>query len=179
MPIRPKFTFEEIRQHCSNFLDAVEEAQVQMMEYLGEKCVIEARTNHGYQDQTGALTSSIGFMVFKNGIALRENFEKQSPLKYSPDFSWRVRKDGSTSLKKTPKAKVSTPEEGLEKGKALAEKIGSENTEGLMLVVVAGMNYALYVEAKGYNVLASAEHLAEQEFPRMVADLKTDIKNAV
>ena len=179
MPIRPNFTFEEILQRFDNFHYAVEAAQVEMMQYLGEKCIIEARTNHTYKDQTGALTSSIGYMVFKNGIAIRENFEKQSPLKYSPDFTWKVRKDGSSSLKEPLKAKEATPEEGLEKGKDLAKKIGAEHSEGLVLIVVAGMHYALYVEAKGYNVLASAEHLAEQEFPRMAKQLKADIKNAL
>ena len=46
------------------------------------------------------------------------------------------------------------------------------------LVVVAGMNYAAYVEAKGYNVLSSAEHLAERELPRMLDKLITNIKRA-
>jgi hypothetical protein len=48
--------------------------------------------------------------------------------------------------------------------------------KGYVLIVVAGMNYATYVEAKGYNVLSTAEHLAQVEFPRMIAELKSDIK---
>lgn len=39
--------------------------------------------------------------------------------------------------------------------------IKAKYTKGLVLIVVAGMNYAAYVEAKGYNVLSSAELMAE------------------
>ena len=41
------------------------------------------------------------------------------------------------------------------------DTIKAEYTKGLVLIVVAGMNYAAYVEAKGYNVLSSAELMAE------------------
>lgn len=42
---------------------------------------------------------------------------------------------------------------------------------GLELIVVAGMSYARYVEAKNYNVLTSAEHLAGQIVPSMLKQL--------
>lgn len=175
MGITLNFTRDDIKRRFDNFLNEVEKAQVELLEYLGEKCVIEARTNHTYQDQTGALTASIGYMVFKNGEAIKENFETKGQ---TPDFIWKVGKEGRTSLKGGTQSKKETPEKGAENGKALAEKIGAEHNEGLSLVVVAGMNYALFVEAKGFNVLASAEHLAEQELPRMLADLVSDIKNS-
>ena len=40
------------------------------------------------------------------------------------------------------------------------EKIKAKYPKGLVLIVVAGKNYAAYVEAKGYNVLSSAELMA-------------------
>lgn len=42
---------------------------------------------------------------------------------------------------------------------------------GYVLAVVAGMNYALYVESKSYNVLATAEQLAEREVPRLLNEI--------
>lgn len=39
------------------------------------------------------------------------------------------------------------------------------------LVIVAGMNYASYVEAKGKNVLISAEQLAEREAPLLLKQI--------
>lgn len=41
------------------------------------------------------------------------------------------------------------------------------------LVVVAGMNYAAYVEAKGYNVILPAELMALSEFPKVMLKLKS------
>nr|DAS17161.1 MAG TPA: hypothetical protein [Caudoviricetes sp.] len=40
------------------------------------------------------------------------------------------------------------------------DTIKAKYPKGLVLIVVAGMNYAAYVEAKGYNVLSSAELIA-------------------
>lgn len=42
------------------------------------------------------------------------------------------------------------------------DSIKAKYSQDVVLIVVAGMNYAAYVEAKNYNVLASAELLAEE-----------------
>jgi len=44
---------------------------------------------------------------------------------------------------------------------------------------VAGMNYAIYLEAKGRDVLTSAEQLAQQELPRMLSELVSNINKAL
>ena len=43
----------------------------------------------------------------------------------------------------------------------LIEELKSKYYKDLVLIVVAGMNYAAYVEAKGFNVLSSAELIAK------------------
>jgi hypothetical protein len=40
------------------------------------------------------------------------------------------------------------------------------------LIIVAGMNYAAYVEAKGYNVILPAQLKAMNDFPATVQKLK-------
>ena len=52
----------------------------------------------------------------------------------------------------------------------------AENSKGIILIVVAGMNYAFYVEATGRNVLTSAELLAERIVPEMLKELGFKIK---
>lgn len=42
------------------------------------------------------------------------------------------------------------------------DEIKAKYANDVVLIVVAGMNYAAYVEAKNYNVLTSAELLAEK-----------------
>ena len=110
---------------------------------LGEKCVNEARNFGSYTDRTGNLRSSVGYGVFKDG----------QPVRYS-DFQ-----------------QVAKGTEGGIEGRALLDRIAGTYPHGYALIVVAGMNYAVYVEAKGYNVLSSAQLLAERELPRMINDL--------
>lgn len=151
MGIRPKFTKEDIRQRLDRFLIEVVKKQITQLQYLGEMCLIEARNNKGYMMQTGALLSSTGYMIFVDGVALHNQFDAASG------------------------AESNAAQNGIKAGQSLAESVGKQ-TKGIALVVVAGMNYAAYVEAKGYNVLSSAEHLAQRELPRMLEKLISDIK---
>lgn len=48
-------------------------------------------------------------------------------------------------------------------------KVIKDNPKGVVLVVLAGMKYAVYVEAKGYNVLSATEIYARD----IVEKLKT------
>lgn len=142
------------------FRKAIVEKQIERLQRLGEMCVTQARSvppSVGFHDQTGNLRSSIGYMVFVDGVSVRQStFEQVSPQ--------TAHKDGVTY-------------DGGKKGEAYCREIG-ENTTGVCLVVVAGMDYATYVESKGRDVLTSAEHLAEQELPKQLAELIENIKKA-
>lgn len=153
MGIKANFTKDDLRKRLDAFLDEVEKKQIARLQRLGEMCLIEARSNKGYMMQTGALLSSTGYEVFVDGVAIHSQFDAAN---------------GAESEAAT---------KGVKTGQSIAEKIGKE-TKGVALVVVAGMNYAAYVEARGYNVLSSAEHLAERELPRMLEKLITNIKRA-
>ena len=65
---------------------------------------------------------------------------------------------------------------GVRKGKALIEELSKKFANGYALVVVAGMNYAEFVEAmENKNVLASAELFARKELPGMMSKLKKQL----
>ena len=152
MGITPNFDFKAINQYLSDFQNRIILAQIETLKYLGELCVKRAKLipkSIGFEDDTGNLRSSLGYVIFVDGIAVDEFFEL-----------------------------VLNGQEGIKKGRSLAYKVGSENNEGLVLVVVAGMDYALHLEAK-YNrdVLTSTEHFAIQELPRMLNDLRVNINN--
>jgi hypothetical protein len=153
MAIKPNFTKDDVRKRFDAFLNEVEKKQIARLQRLGEICLVEARTNKGYMMQTGALLSSTGYEVFVDGVAIHSQFDAASG------------------------AESNAAEMGIKSGQSIAETIG-KGTKGIALVVVAGMNYAAYVEAKGYNVLSSAEHLAERELPRMLEKLISNIKRA-
>lgn len=153
MAIKPNFTKDDVRKRFDAFLNEIEKKQIARLQRLGEMCLVEARTNKGYMMQTGALLSSTGYEVFVDGVAIHSKFDAASG------------------------AESNAAETGIKSGQSIAETIG-KGTKGIALVVVAGMNYAAYVEAKGYNVLSSAEHLAERELPRMLEKLISNIKRA-
>lgn len=153
MAIKPNFTKDDVRKRFDAFLNEIEKKQIARLQRLGEMCLVDARTNKGYMMQTGALLSSTGYEVFVDGVAIHSKFDAASG------------------------AESNAAETGIKSGQNIAETIG-KGTKGIALVVVAGMNYAAYVEAKGYNVLSSAEHLAERELPRMLDKLISNIKRA-
>lgn len=118
---------------------------------LGEMCVIEARDRpqeSSWFDQSGNLRSSVGYVIVHNGRI----------IKYS-EFN-----------------QVKQGTDGIKEGKELAKELAKQYTSGYALIVVAGMNYAEYVEAMdNKNVLASAELLARRELPKMMMKLKKQI----
>lgn len=64
-----------------------------------------------------------------------------------------------------------------DQGVAEGEKHAGKNIpgSGLALVVVAGMNYAMAVQSRGYDVLDGAEITAEKELKRMLQTVKWEI----
>lgn len=111
---------------------------------VGEQCIIEARNNGSYMDQTGNLRSSVGYAVLINGQVIQSDHVDKI-------------KDG---------------DEGVSEGLMFLQKrIKQASKKGVCLIVTAGMNYAEYVEAKGYVVLSSAE----QKAPVLVKQLLTQL----
>lgn len=153
MGIKANFTSDTIRLRFEKFLQIIERQQIEKLQYLGELCVKHAKLvppDVGFMDQTGNLRSSIGYMIFKDGVAIHEGYSQT--------------KEGS---------------KGVKAGQRLAKKAGSRHPKGIVLVVTAGMDYAVYVESKGHVVLASAESLARQELPKMIEKMISNIGKAV
>lgn len=62
--------------------------------------------------------------------------------------------------------------EGGAEGRRLSLEVARRFPRGAVLVVVAGMRYASYVAARGYDVLDSAELMAERIVPELLGELK-------
>ena len=137
--ITPQFTPADIERMLQEKIAKYEEKIIRILRNVGEKCINEAREYGSYQDQTGNLRSSIGY-IEKGGFAPTERGT-----------------EGGKS--------------GQKEGEAFINKVTSQYPKGFVLVVVAGMKYASYVEARNYNVLTSAELLAEREVPKLLKAL--------
>ena len=64
------------------------------------------------------------------------------------------------------------PGEGAEEGLKVAQQMAAKLTNSFSLIIVAGMNYAAYVEAKGYDVILPAQLKAMSDFPQTIQRLK-------
>lgn len=58
-----------------------------------------------------------------------------------------------------------------------AIKIANEQPNNYSLIIVAGMNYAAYVEAKGYNVILPAELKAKHDFSKAMEEIQKKISS--
>lgn len=100
---------------------------------LGEECIAKIRDRskeESWIDRTGNLRSSIGYAVYDYGIKQIES-------------AFQIVRNGN---------------EGSSEGKKMISQLGNEYSNAYALVVVAGMNYASYVEAlENKDVLASTE----------------------
>lgn len=141
----------EIHETLMKEAERVEKLTIRTLSYLGEQCVSRVRDRDGdksWYDQSGNLRSSVGYVIAHN----------VSIVQYS-DFN-----------------QVKQGSEGSKAGKDLAEELVKRYSNDYVLVVVAGMNYAEYVEAMdNKDVLASTELWAKDRIPMMLEKLKKQI----
>lgn len=151
MGIRMTSKLDEIHKILMKEAERADRLTIRALSYLGEQCVIRVRDRGGdksWYDQSGNLRSSVGYVIAHNG----------SIIQYS-DFN-----------------QVKQGSEGVKVGKDLAEELARRYSNDYVLVIVAGMNYAEYVEAMdNKDVLASTELWSIDQVPKMLEKLKRQI----
>lgn len=127
MTIKANFTMEGIYAYITQQTERGEKAIIQTFQFAGEQFVRDARLAGDYNDITGNLRSSIGYVILKDGNQLFDNFGQA----------------GNGSDQAT----------GVQIGIQVAEEVASFYPKGIALICVAGMKYAAAVEAKGREVI--------------------------
>ena len=143
MPIRQITPMSEIDRYTEQRLKGLEQAAIRTLAYCGELCLNVARSTNSYKDQTGNLRSSIGYVVTVDGRIVNQS-----------DFE-TVKKGG----------------DGSKQGAAFAKQLVRRFPKGICLIVVAGMDYAVHVKNRGYDVLDSSELTADRIVPYMLKQL--------
>ena len=151
MPIKQVTPIQAIQDYLMLSLERRQKAILYNLNYVGEQCINHARSTDSYKDQTGNLRSSIGYVLVEDGNIIQQSDFKQEPPKAEKQI-------GHTY-------------DGGKTGEQFAREIAEEHRAGICLIVVAGMNYASYVAAKGYDVLDSAETMAEWLVPKLIKQL--------
>lgn len=128
---------------------------VKYLSVLGERCVKYAREDMSsakhFTDRTGNLRNSIGYIVVQDGDVKLDSFVGDTP-----------------------------PSEGMgdmnmahQKGLSYAEQVAREySPDKTYLIVVAGMDYAVCVEAKGFDVITGTHDWLESNVASFRAEFK-------
>lgn len=131
------------------------------LQYIGERCIKIARENGDYNDITGNLRSSIGYVVLYNGSVFTQSITNPTSVSPGERPVTRKRKDG---LEYVTKQKIGGDgKEGEKQARKLLSNLTVKYPRGCVLIVCAGMNYAAYVEnVHGKRVLVDSKLLAER-----------------
>lgn len=163
--IKPKFNKDDITKILLDRKGIIESVILQRLTFIGEKAVKHARANGEYKDQTANLRSSIGYVVLKDGKEVSQNFARSGELK-------RTLKSG----KNKGKVRITVGSaNGLDKAREVIDEIKANYPKGYVLLIVAGMEYAAAVEAKGYDVITTAAMQAVVDLRKAVKEIKQKI----
>lgn len=147
MGIRQITPQSEVESYIDTKVEHLREAVIYSFQYVGEAALTQAREwrsqQHPYTDRTGNLRSSVGYIIVDEGRI--------------------VGKSGFSA--------VNQGQEGSGEGEKFARSLASKFTKGISLIFVAGMSYAAYVSARGYDVNESAEDLASLLVPKFLHQL--------
>ncbi len=144
--LKPKFTKEQIVEIMKVRVERIEKAIILRLKRAGENFVKNARDNGTYNDRTGNLRSSIGYVVLKNGVQQSQNFRQVGKGKDGPPTARNV-----------------------------IDEVKGKFQQGYVLICVAGMDYAAAVESKGRDVITASSHLAEAELKEAIGQLARNI----
>lgn len=149
MAIKAKFDIDKLFEGVYAKVEDIQDAVIEAIKAACLDTVRNARGLDTYKDKTTLLRSSIGFVIYDHGKKVTDNFEARNGEKGS---------------------------EGAAIGKKVAEQAAASWPNCIVAVVVAGADYALYVESKGYDVISGPcnelNSLLQQRLTGAVASFK-------
>lgn len=119
------------------------------LQSIGERVVKYAREHGSYTDQTGNLRHSIGYVIIQYGKVVSENFSNGNGY---------------------PEAQQAARDAAMK----VASELPNMHT---YLVWVAGMEYARYVEARGYDVIQGSGNWVESNVEALKAEFRQYLKS--
>lgn len=136
LKITADYSEKQISDYFNRQLELYVQHVIRVYSKAGVAMVEDARERSKEQgDSFGNITwdlrSSIGCVVYRDGVKVFDYF----PV-------------------------LETGADGSEKGREYADSL-AEGTEGIVMIVVAGMHYARAVQDRGYNVITATSFEAE------------------
>jgi hypothetical protein len=149
-------TPEQLHQKFMQFHDQVIQAVTEAYIMACTEAVNRARSTDTYKDRTNNLRSSIGYALYYNGQLVQQDFATGGTGIGGGGAVSFTTKEGKEVSFNSAESGDASGQRGILMGEMLANKIAQRYTSGFVAVIVAGMHYALYVEAKGYDVLTGS-----------------------
>jgi len=143
MPLKPLWNQNDIKKRREFIQSVLAKRIFEMLSYTGEQFVAVARQLADFEDQTGNLRASIGYVIVKDGKVVKYDFNS---------------------------SKVGT--EGAQIGLKHAKKLASEFSQGWVLIGVAGMDYAAAVESKGFEVISTSSVAVARRLRERIIEFK-------
>ncbi len=151
--IKPIWKDADVRMVFDKLGKRAESMFIDLLKRTGEEFVTIARRDGNYIDHTGNLRSSIGYVVLKNGRTISRDFQMSN-------------KKGTDKVT------------GLSTVKKLSSEIASLYPLGYVLIGLAGMKYAVYVEAmENKDVIGFAVEKSEDFIRSTSTKLLNRIRN--
>jgi hypothetical protein len=160
MAMKANFTGGDIEKSAQEQKDKLYGKIIQAFQYAGEKFIINARGQYGgdgahesgmYVDQSSNLRNSIGYFIIHDG----EIVSGSAP--------------GKAVARPGHEAEAISPEELIKNNQGKIQEF--VKTSGFQFIGIAGMNYASYVESKGYNVISFQADLCLVDLTLYLEDL--------
>ena len=131
MSIIAKFDIDKLFEGVYAEVEDITDAVRESIKAACLQTVKAARLLNTYKDRTTLLRSSIGYVLYDHGQKVEESFQS-------------VGGSGGSA--------------GVNKGRSVAMAAAADYPEAIVAVIVAGADYALYVESKGYDVITGPCH---------------------
>lgn len=160
MDLKVSYSKAQIEAAVKVQMERLDKVIIRNLRYVGEEFVKNARDNGAYKDQTGNLRNSIGYVVLKDGEQLVENFRASAKI--------------TDESRKKNKSTAPTGRDGLVAAKTRIRSLSQLFQTGYVLIVVAGMRYAAYVESKGYDVLTASSIIAKKSLKDKLQRIELD-----
>lgn len=151
MPMRQVTPMQAVADHLNQELERKRLALLTTIAYVGERCVIHARSLPSPPIEMRGTPHQPNYIDDTGNL--------RSATGYVVVADGRVWKGDFENG------------EGGKNARNFANTLARRFPRGIVLVVVAGMNYAFYVSAKGYDVIDSAETMADRLVPQILSQL--------
>ncbi|MCJ8153245.1 hypothetical protein MKJ01_05650 [Chryseobacterium sp. SSA4.19] len=157
MGIEPRFNMRDIDSYLKGKVNMLDGLMIRNLNFLGMECVNLAKSLDTYTDRTGNLRNSIGYIVLKHGNIISSMFEAGTR---GPEFD----------SQEMPGERV---------GEIFAKEIAKDFKVGYALIVVAGMEYASYIEdVKHLDVIAPAQTFANTRITQIAQSIVNSMRRA-